>query len=510
VFNPANGSTYALLPPAALAGARTQAAALGGYLASFSSAAEQSFVFAWLQSVAPNTNAWIGLDDEAVEGQFVWADGGPLNFTSWGGGEPNNQGNEDGVEIVVGPGGAPVWNDVPTFVLRQALIEIPSRPGDYSAAAVTVPGDGVYPYDSLGFVLSGVDTPCDVLASFNDGDFWFRYTAPGNGMLTVSNCPSSVRAPGGFTTVENDTVFTAWAATADPPTTALLCADDSPECSIFQSEATLQVLSGQTYYVQVASWGGGRVAGGVRFRFEGGASECADATPLQPGVNGPFTTVGETDPYLGLVGCEYTFRDVWFSYVPTANGRVSITTVTPAGATPGTLVDPNLMIYDGCGGAILSCADGNPGVPLTATIAAGAGQALRIRVAGYFGSTGTFHLTVSETHEILTIESNAGPGSLTIRNYGADSNAGYLTVLTLAPGAFPNGWFFGVDPTQTELLLQLASFSPPFVGAADAFGHSSYGPVLGLPPFTLYGVSLFFNAAGGLRAVTPPVAGQIL
>ena len=52
---------------------------------------------------------WIGLNDRSKEGQYVWSDGSPFNssvFNNWNDGEPNNQGNEDCVEIKSGK-----WND---------------------------------------------------------------------------------------------------------------------------------------------------------------------------------------------------------------------------------------------------------------------------------------------------------------------------------------------------------------------------------------------------------------
>ena len=46
-------------------------------------------------------DAWIGLNDRLIEGQYVWSDGTTFNssgFNNWANGEPNNQENEDCVE----------------------------------------------------------------------------------------------------------------------------------------------------------------------------------------------------------------------------------------------------------------------------------------------------------------------------------------------------------------------------------------------------------------------------
>ena len=62
------------------------------------------------------TNAWIGLNDFAEEGSFVWSDDEPLGYENFATGEPNDFGDgEDAVSIgkVDGSGvaGDPLWYD---------------------------------------------------------------------------------------------------------------------------------------------------------------------------------------------------------------------------------------------------------------------------------------------------------------------------------------------------------------------------------------------------------------
>jgi len=56
---------------------------------------------------------WIGFNDIAKEGSFVWSSGEKVTFKAWASGEPNNvNGNEDFVTIY--PGNHPSagkWND---------------------------------------------------------------------------------------------------------------------------------------------------------------------------------------------------------------------------------------------------------------------------------------------------------------------------------------------------------------------------------------------------------------
>jgi hypothetical protein len=98
----------------------------GGSLVAIGSLAENSFVrttFANLGSV------WIGFNDILSEGNFVWANGEPVVFTNWNGGEPNNVGaNGEHVTELLNNG---AWNDLSASNSRYGIIEV--------AATSTVP-----------------------------------------------------------------------------------------------------------------------------------------------------------------------------------------------------------------------------------------------------------------------------------------------------------------------------------------------------------------------------------
>jgi len=57
------------------------------------------------------TDWWIGLDDIAEEGVYVWVDGTPLDWAQWANNEPNNSGEEDCNHFASWAGGS--WNDIP-------------------------------------------------------------------------------------------------------------------------------------------------------------------------------------------------------------------------------------------------------------------------------------------------------------------------------------------------------------------------------------------------------------
>jgi hypothetical protein len=106
------GEYYLLGPTHNVEGFRERAASLGAYLAALNSFSEAQFVSKSVMG-AGNVfrSAIIGISDAAMEGDFRWDDGEPLNFTFWGRGEPNDfNGNEDFADIADPIAGT--WNDI--------------------------------------------------------------------------------------------------------------------------------------------------------------------------------------------------------------------------------------------------------------------------------------------------------------------------------------------------------------------------------------------------------------
>ncbi|XP_048853161.1 CD209 antigen-like protein C isoform X2 [Brienomyrus brachyistius] len=67
--------------------------------------------------------AWIGLTDSDHEGTWKWVDGTPLTTSYWMTGEPNDNGNEDCVEIITGKDILKNWNDLPCNHLNNWICE---------------------------------------------------------------------------------------------------------------------------------------------------------------------------------------------------------------------------------------------------------------------------------------------------------------------------------------------------------------------------------------------------
>lgn len=92
VFNAANGHYYMLSTGSQnWTQAQAEALAVGGYLVSITSLAEQTFLeTTFLTGANDRSIYWTGATDQASEGTFVWVNGDPFTYSNWAPGEPNN------------------------------------------------------------------------------------------------------------------------------------------------------------------------------------------------------------------------------------------------------------------------------------------------------------------------------------------------------------------------------------------------------------------------------------
>ena len=133
-----NGNFYGITPTTMKwTEAEAFAVSLGGHLASIGDLNENQFLFNTFFSGPNNVGiAWIGFNDVASEGTFVWSSGDPVTFTRWAPGEPNNGAGNDYVNMLSGsvlPGSPGAWNDSEDFEQFVGLYELP-------ASAVPEPG----------------------------------------------------------------------------------------------------------------------------------------------------------------------------------------------------------------------------------------------------------------------------------------------------------------------------------------------------------------------------------
>ena len=90
--------------------AESDCVVFGGHLAAITSGAEQEFVTNIIK--AEGEQAWIGLNDIAVEGDYQWTNGDKYLFQNWGVGEPNDAGQHaKNCVVVLTDTGSFHWND---------------------------------------------------------------------------------------------------------------------------------------------------------------------------------------------------------------------------------------------------------------------------------------------------------------------------------------------------------------------------------------------------------------
>ncbi|XP_052437870.1 galactose-specific lectin nattectin-like [Carassius gibelio] len=83
---------------------------LDANLASVHSKIEQDFLLSLLPS--SSTHCWIGFHDGEQEGQWLWTDGTPFDFTYWAPGQPDNKNSENCGELSYNYGTSDNrWND---------------------------------------------------------------------------------------------------------------------------------------------------------------------------------------------------------------------------------------------------------------------------------------------------------------------------------------------------------------------------------------------------------------
>jgi hypothetical protein len=137
--------------------AQAEALAMGGYLATLTSAEENAFVF---MAVAQDPHAWNNADGPFLggfqspgspepSGGWQWVnDEGSFNFTAWADGEPNNFGDEDVLQF---RNYAASWNDRARTAqsgVRSFIVEFNGDPEFNNVAApVASPSVGTYDGD---------------------------------------------------------------------------------------------------------------------------------------------------------------------------------------------------------------------------------------------------------------------------------------------------------------------------------------------------------------------------
>jgi hypothetical protein len=117
------GHTYYLLDGKPWIDQEAEAITLGGHLVTINDAAENTWV--WDRFGTPPAGLFFGLNDLAVEGNWVWASGEAVTFIPWRAGEPNNANGEEHFGELASDY---LWNDVTPRHTWQAVAEVGAAP----------------------------------------------------------------------------------------------------------------------------------------------------------------------------------------------------------------------------------------------------------------------------------------------------------------------------------------------------------------------------------------------
>ncbi|MBI5387108.1 MAG: VCBS repeat-containing protein [Verrucomicrobia bacterium] len=138
-----NGGHSYLLTDSAMSWQSAEAAAvtLGGHLATINNQAENTWVN---QTFTGSGELWLGLNDLALKGSYVWSSGEPFTYNNWAGGQPNNGSGYEDCARMYADGR---WDDTAPWSSLRGVIEV--------ASATDADGDGLvdavdpYPADAL-------------------------------------------------------------------------------------------------------------------------------------------------------------------------------------------------------------------------------------------------------------------------------------------------------------------------------------------------------------------------
>lgn len=206
VLNPANGHRYYRTTATSYAAQAAFGQSRGWNLVTINDAAENE----WLRTaiVVPGGNGqpcYIGFNDLATEGTYLWQSGDPVLYTNWGVGEPNNQNNNEDAATIL-PNG--LWNDTIATAGIPAIFEVtgPIRvPEEYTSiqAAINAAVSGqtilVAP-GTYGEILDFGSKDLRIIAEQGPEVTTIRTLATGEGILMQGTSPEACLLEG-FTIV---------------------------------------------------------------------------------------------------------------------------------------------------------------------------------------------------------------------------------------------------------------------------------------------------------------------
>jgi hypothetical protein len=382
-----------------------------------------------------------------------------------------------------------------------ALAQVPNDHCGYSIHIPVLPA--LVHGTNVGATLAPQFSGCGQIGS----DVFYRFTAPYDGTATLSTCPTS--SPG---TTNFDTVIAVRVGACG--FTSAGCNDDN--CWLTQSHVIVPITAGVDYDVQIGGFQGAQ--GTFSLSIVGNPAPppndtCYTAIALTVGntyVGNNFGATTGPDP-VPPSPCHQCQKDVWFSFTAPTCGTYDVTTCTGY-----TTFDTTVGVWQGVCGALsfVACAGDNCALTAsTASFYAAANSTWFFSVGGFPGLVaGQYGVVVNAAVNpamTLAFQSN-GPGTLGYAITNAPASGYSFTAFTPNQGAFPYGWFGGIDVSVPEILGQWTT-GYPFVAPVNACGAATHGPFGGLPGgFTIYAVSYGFASGSTVPSrATGPVSATV-
>jgi hypothetical protein len=288
---------------------------------------------------------------------------------------------------------------------QRYLIQLGSYDGSTGTAAITISptengndtcdhampiGEGTTIVSTIGKMGDTTLPPTCAEAVFDQAiihnDAWFAYVATETGTATVMTC-----GPG----ATFDTRLAVYAGTC-ADVTLLGCSDDWCGSG---SLVTFATVRGETYLIELGAYLDTTGQAALTVAQAPANDECSQAAPITVGTT-HVSTFGATGSSFLPGGCNEgagvaILNDVFFSYVATADGVVTVYT-----CSPNTTFDTRLAAYEGSCGTLtlLACNDDWDvcGTSSIVTFEAVCGTEYLIQLGSKFGSVGEVDLSVSQ------------------------------------------------------------------------------------------------------------------
>jgi hypothetical protein len=264
-----------------------------------------------------------------------------------------------------------------TFTLAY---DNPPQNNDTCQFATTIPGDGLYTYNTAAATSSPTDpASCDLIGK----DVWFTYTPTATGTATFSTCGLSP-----FSGMRMAVYTGANACSSSTPYTD--CTSQDIYCETGAVSLIFNVAAGQTYKVRIGSDRAQTTGSGqfrVTFTPQVTNDECQTATPISGTGWFPYTNASATGTPIPSDPSNYCDKDVWFRWTAQHTGPAYVTTCGRADINAFLAVFP-----DGCPtGEPLDANDDDPscGTGARVDFRAVAGQSYIIRLGSVWGWTYT-------------------------------------------------------------------------------------------------------------------------